>query len=66
VVYNTPSLKDVTVQKITDSNGHAIFPWQVQVPDTLSSNTTATLTVSAVDQNGQKAEGAPLTVSINT
>jgi serine/threonine protein kinase len=66
VVYNTPSLKDVTVRKITGSNGHAIFPWQVQVPNKLSSNTTATLTVSAINQNGQKAKGAPLTVSINT
>src|SRR5258706_4465298 len=26
VVYNTPSLKDVTVRKITGSNGHSIFP----------------------------------------
>jgi serine/threonine protein kinase len=65
VVYNTSSLKNVTVQKITDSNGHAIFPWQVQLPNARAGNTTATLTVSAVNQDGQKAEAAPLKVSIN-
>lgn len=65
VAYNTPSFKDVTVQKMTDGGGHAVFLWQVQLPNALSSNTMATLTVTAIDQGGQKAEVAPLTVSIN-
>jgi serine/threonine protein kinase len=65
VSYNAPSLQDVVVQKITDSSGHAIFSWQVQVPNALSGNTIATLTISALDQYGHQAEAAPLTVAIS-
>jgi serine/threonine protein kinase len=65
VTYNASSPKDAFVQRIADSNGHAIFSWQVQVPDARSSTITATLKVSAVDRNGQKAEAAPFTVFIS-
>jgi serine/threonine protein kinase len=65
VSYNAPSPQDVILQKITDSSGQAIFSWQVQVPNTLSSNTIATLTVSALDQYGRQAEAASLTVTVS-
>jgi len=65
VSYSAPSPQDVIVQKKTDSSGHATFLWQVRVPNVLSSNTIATLTVSAVDQNRHQAEAAPLTVAID-
>jgi YbbR domain-containing protein len=65
VTYNASSPKDAFVQRIADSNGHAIFSWQVQVPDARSSTITATLKVSAVDRNGQKGEAAPFTVFIS-
>lgn len=64
VIYNVPSFKDVTMQKVTDSSGHTDFPWQVQLSSTLSSTITATLAVSASDQNGQKAVAAPLMVAV--
>ncbi len=64
ISYNSPTIKDVSMQQTSDSSGHANFSWQVRLPNTLSSSTTATLSISAVDQNGQKAVAAPLMVSI--
>lgn len=64
ITYNRPSIKDLTMQKVTDSSGHADFSWHVQFASTLSNSITATLAVSAVDQHGQKAEGAPLMVAV--
>ena len=64
ISYNFASLKDVTMQQTSDGSGHAHFSWQVQLPQALSGNTTATLMISAVDQKGQKAAAEPFMVNI--
>ena len=64
ISYNSASVKDVIMQQISDSSGYANFSWQVQLSNAISGGTTATLTVSAVDQKGQKAAAAPLMVTI--
>jgi hypothetical protein len=48
----------------TDGQGNAALVWQVQVSKSKRDTTTATVTVSGVDQSGQQAQTTPIRVTI--
>ena len=64
VSYNVPPNIYDSGMQVTDSQGNAALVWQVQVSKLKHGHTTATVTVSGVDQSGQQAQSASISVNI--
>ncbi len=62
--YGVPPYTYDSGMQVTDGQGNASLVWQVQVGKLKKDHTTATVTVSGVDQGGQQAQSESIPVNI--